>query len=581
MTRTDSREDARAEIHPQTRPPTSTAERPEPTAAHPGRTASGHLEPHPAHPGRTATIHAETHAAHPGHAAAQRPEPRGTAHPDRDAAGRIETHGVDFVPTDQRHGRPRELTWIWMSTNVVYLNFVLGGTMTLLGLSLVNCLLVVLLGNLWWLLVGYLAISGPAAGSPSVVIMRAIFGVRGNRMFGAGLGVLIGLLYVIINLAFAFLAGMALLEFLGVAPSSPLRWLVLLVVAAATFTVSVYGHATITKLSPWLTLALAACFGVLGFFILGAADFGYTVAAQTTDARWAAFLLGFTIISSGPLSWGTGADYSRYLPERSKPSRVLIWTAIGGFIPAVLIAWLGVLAGTRMDMTDPQTALLQILPGWFYPVFLFAILLGSTANNVLCSYSTSLYIQALGVRLPRAATVLLTAAITIAASAWLLFVAESFLDTLNSALEISVAVLGPSVAVYAADLALRRNRYSGPDLALETPDSPFWFSGGYCWPGIIAISAATLAAVATSNTTLYQGPISVLLDGADLSALVGPPSSAPESTPSSGAALPLPELIRSSHAHDSRPRHSPRVHPNGCPKPAPPAGRARAASLAP
>ena len=42
------------------------------------------------------------------------------------------------------------------------------------------------------------------------------------------------------------------------------------------------------------------------------------------------------------------------------------------------------------------------------------------------------------------------------------------------------------------------------------------------WPGVIALVGATVVAVLSANTTLYQGPIVVLLNGADLSALLGP-----------------------------------------------------------
>ena len=36
--------------------------------------------------------------------------------------------------------------------------------------------------------IGWIAVSGPAAGTPSVMIMRAMFGVRGNALFGIAAG---------------------------------------------------------------------------------------------------------------------------------------------------------------------------------------------------------------------------------------------------------------------------------------------------------------------------------------------------------------------------------------------------------
>ena len=121
--------------------------------------------------------------------------------PAADRAGHVEQHGIDVIPPSDRHGRPRELFWVWMSANVNYLYFVLGGVLVLLGLSIWEALAITVIGNLWWAAVGWLAVSGPASGTPSVAIMRAMFGVRGNRVFGGGLGVAIGLFYEIINIA--------------------------------------------------------------------------------------------------------------------------------------------------------------------------------------------------------------------------------------------------------------------------------------------------------------------------------------------------------------------------------------------
>ncbi|QAY72959.1 nitrate reductase [Agromyces protaetiae] len=445
-----------------------------------------------------------------------------TLAPTTDRAGHVEQHGIDFVPDAERHGRPRELFWVWMSANVIYLYFVLGGVLMLLGLSVQEAIVITIVGNVWWLAVGWLSVSGPASGTPSVTVMRAMFGIRGNRVFGGGLGVAIGLFYEIINIAVATLAANAMLALLGIELEMWAEWIVLGVVAVLSFVLSVYGHATILKLAPWFSAALAAAFAVAAVFIFGAADFSYTPAPMETGEHWAAILLGYAIIAAGPLSWGTGADYSRYLP-RSTPKRgVIWWSALGGFIPSVVLGGLGIVAATSIDMTDPQTAIAEIVPSWFTPIFLGIVVLGSITNNVLVAYSTGLYAQGLGVKLSRATTVVVTGVLATAAAWWFVFIAPSFLDTLNASLELSVTVLGPLVAVYAVDIFLRRNRYDGVALNDERPGSPFWYSGGWYWPGIVAMVVGTTLAVLMANTTLYVGPIAQALGGADLSALLAP-----------------------------------------------------------
>ena len=169
--------------------------------------------------------------------------------PPSDRAGRIETHGVDFIPAAERYGRPRSLFVVWAASNITYLYIVLGGTLVLLGLNAWQALGVVVAGNLCWLLIGYLSISGPASGSPSEVVTRAIFGVRGNRVFNVILGWGVGVAYEAINLSVGALAGFALVEQWGGSASAGVKWAVVLGTALVTFTVSVYGHATIVKLS--------------------------------------------------------------------------------------------------------------------------------------------------------------------------------------------------------------------------------------------------------------------------------------------------------------------------------------------
>ncbi len=439
-----------------------------------------------------------------------------------DVAGHIETRGIDQIPSAERHGRPRSLFGIWAAANVLYLNFVFGGLLILFGLGLWEALLICVLGNLWWFVIGWIATSGPASGTPSVMIMRAMFGVRGNALFGSGLGVLIGLFYIVLNVAFATLATEALLASVGVILPDGLGILVLVIVSALSLVVSVFGHATIEKLSGYLAIAVGACFAVVAIFVFAAADWSYTPASLPLGDHVAVLLLGLTVVASGPLSWGTSADYSRYLPATTLRRSVVMWTALGGFVPSVLLAALGAIAGTSIDMTDPQTAIAEIIPGWLYPVFLLAIIAGTIANNVLCAYSTGLYAQAFAPRIRRSVSVMIVGVAAALLAAYLLYGAPRFLDTLSYAIEIAVAVMGPLVAVYAIDIVLRRGRYDGLALNDTSRRSPFWYTGGWFVPGTVAMVVASTVAVLMVNTTLYTGPISLALNGADVSSLVGP-----------------------------------------------------------
>jgi NCS1 family nucleobase:cation symporter-1 len=443
-----------------------------------------------------------------------------------DVVGRVEVRGIDRIPEGERHGRPRELFWIWFGANIAYLYFTLGGFVILLGLTIWQSIAVLIVGNLYWAFVGFLAISGPVSGTPSTVVTRAMFGIIGNRPLSAGLGWIIAVAYEFINLAIGALAGFALAERLGWGSSLPLKVVILLVIAAVTFAVSVYGHATITKISPYVSGALAAAMAVLGVFIFGHANFAYAPHSPLHGAPlWAMMFLGIAIIAAIPLSWGTGADYARYLPASVSKRKVIVWTALGGFVPSLSLGVLGVIAGTRIDMTDAQSSLKAILPDWFYPVLLAVILVSSMTSNILTAYSSGLCLQALGLTISRARSVFLDGVISTALAAYVLFV-SNFLDSISSVLELSIIPLAPAMGIYVTDIILRRNRYDGHALHVENSSGIHWYRHGWNLGGAVALAAGMAACLLTANTSVYEGPLAVALGGADISVVLGPVVSA-------------------------------------------------------
>lgn len=441
-----------------------------------------------------------------------------------DQFGQVEARGIDRVPADERHGKPSDLFWVWAASNVNYLYIVLGGLLMVFGLNVWQGLLVVVVGNLFWGAIGLLAVSGPVSGTPSSVITRSMFGIRGNRVFTGVFNWPTFIAFEAINLCLGALAGFAFADQLGVSPNRPVQILVVVVTAAVTLAISIYGHATILRMSGVFTGVLALAMLVLGGFVLAKADWGYSADpsfAPSGGVLVATMIAGVTIMASSPLSWGISADYARYLPADTSRLAVACWTAAGGFIPAVVLGSIGVLAGSVVDMADPQTSLAAILPGWFYPVFLLMIVFGCITNNILTMYSSGLCLQSIGIALPRSVTVLFDGVLGVALACYALFVSD-FTSTLSSVLELSVALLGPSIAIYAVDIVLRRNSYDGAELHNETSTSAFWFSGGVNWAGFGALLCGTTAAALWLNTTHFVGPLARRFDGADLSSVVGP-----------------------------------------------------------
>ncbi|MFD5120090.1 purine-cytosine permease family protein [Streptomyces sp. NPDC058385] len=443
------------------------------------------------------------------------------AAPPAEQAGRVEAHGIDFIPDAERHGHARELFAVWAAPNVSYLSLVVGGALILMGLGLWQALGVIAAGNLCWVLVGLVAVSGPAAGTPSQVITRAMFGIRGNRANIALTGWFVSVCYLALSWAAASLSAFSLVDKAGIALTTGVKVVVIVVLAVATLAISVYGHATIVKLYLPFTLALTAVFVVLAGYVLGHVDWGYAPRHPLHGTElWAVVMGGITLVASAPLSYSNSADFARYLPRTASPWAIAGWTTLGAYVPGVLFTSLGALAGTALDMSDPQTALETILPGWFKPAFLLAIILGAICNNAMTAYSSGLALQSIGVRIRRSRSVALDGALGVALTLYALLV-SNFLDTVNNMLELMVALMGPSIAIYATDILWRRNRYDGRDLTDESRGSAFWYTGGVNWAGVTALVVATAVASQCVNTQMYTGPIARAAGGTDLSLPAG------------------------------------------------------------
>lgn len=188
--------------------------------------------------------------------------------------------------------------------------------------------------------------------------------------------------------------------------------------------------------------------------------------------------------------------------------------------PSVLFTALGALAGTGLDMADPQIALETILPAWFTPIFLLAVIVGTIANNAMTAYSSGLALQSVGLRLRRSRSVLLDGSMGVAMTLYALLV-SNFLDTVSNMMQLVVTVMGPVMAVYVADVLWRRNRYDGIELGNETSSSPYWYSGGINWAGTAAVFTGIAAAALCVAAPVYTGPIANAVGGVDLSLPVG------------------------------------------------------------
>ena len=440
---------------------------------------------------------------------------------DIDSPTRVETHGIDYIPDTERHGRARDLFAVWAAPNVNFLAVVVGATLMVMGLTLWQALAVIVIGNVFSIITGIVAGSGPAAGTPSEVITRAMYGITGNRFNVAIAGWLISVCYLAINWAAATTVAVGLLGRIGV-PSN--GWTVAIsavVIAAATMVISVYGHGLIMRLYQPLAVVLALIFAGMAVFVVSGAHWSFAPAKPLSGVELAAMMAaGIALVASAPLSYTNSADFSRYLPSGTRVRDVALWTTLGLVIPGILATFVGSLAASAVDMTSPEAGLEKFLPAWFAPIFLISVIVGTIANNAMTAYSSGLALQAVGIKLPRSRTVLLDGTVGVAMTLFALLV-WNFLDSVSSALQLGVTILAPIMGVYLADMLWRRNRYDGPALTDDSRSSRFWFTGGFHVAGVVAVLVGIGASLMCSATLVFVGPVAAAMNGIDLSVPVG------------------------------------------------------------
>src|SRR5690349_21362279 len=94
----------------------------------------------------------------------------------------VEPGGAEYIPLAERHGKPLNLFWTWMSPNLEFATVYVGVIAVLFfGQSLWQATAAIVLGTaLGSLSHGLLGTRGPLLGVPQMIISRIPFGFRGN-----------------------------------------------------------------------------------------------------------------------------------------------------------------------------------------------------------------------------------------------------------------------------------------------------------------------------------------------------------------------------------------------------------------
>ncbi|EOD69751.1 purine-cytosine permease family protein [Amycolatopsis vancoresmycina] len=382
----------------------------------------------------------------------------------------VETNGLDVIDDAERRGRPRQLFWPWFGANVSVLGLSYGSFTLGFGISFGQALVAGVVGILFsFLLCGFIAIAGKRGSAPTMLLSRAAFGVRGNRLPSA-ISWLLTVGWETVLAALATLATATVFERLGWGGGTPTKVVALVVVAALTVAAGVLGFDAIMKLQTWITWITGVLTVVYVILVAGDVHWDAVSALPSGSAQQWVGALVFLMTGFG-LGWvNAAADYSRYLPRSSSSRGVVGWTTFGASVaPLVLLVFGLLLAGSSPDLNkaiaaDPIGALTTLLPLWFLVPFAIVAVLGLVGGAVLDIYSSGLALLSAGLRIPRPAAALVDGVIMILGTIYIVFFGGEFLGQFQGFL----VTLGVPVAAWCgvmlADVLLRRRDYAEPDL---------------------------------------------------------------------------------------------------------------------
>jgi nucleobase:cation symporter-1, NCS1 family len=403
----------------------------------------------------------------------------GTAAPSVASA---ERRGIEHIPQTERWGRPSGLFWMWAGA-VWNVEFVVYGALAVVvfGLSFAQAVLIILIGNIFYVLTGLASLQGPQAGTTAFGVSRASFGPNGNRL-PSFFNWVTQVGFEIEGIALIVFAAILLTQKAGFTAGVAAKVIFILLAVAIQAVLPLLGHTAVLKVLRWLAIPFIVLFAVLAGLAAGKVN----LHVPAHGASWGALTIFLAlVISAGGLGWTeNGNDYSRYLPRDASKGRIVLAVALGGAIPSVLLEVLGAAVATGVPSATTVNGLISGLPSWFiWPYLIFAIVQLFSINTIDL-YSSGVTLQSLIPGLRRLQCVAIDTVIAGSLAAYAVF-SSHFLTLLTDFLLFIILWLGPWCAIYLVDSWLRRNRYDH-DALLNERGGRYFRNGGVHWPAIIA-----------------------------------------------------------------------------------------------
>lgn len=392
----------------------------------------------------------------------------------------LELNGPNLIQESERSGSAKSLFWPWCGANVSLLALSYGAFFLGFGISFRQASYAAIFGTLLsFLVVGFSSLAGKKSNTPTMILSRAAFGVKGNIVPGA-LSYLIFVGWETVLVSLATLATGTVFARLGHINHNLSLIIGFIVAVSLTVFGGVLGFATIMKLQKWLTLVTVLM--TIVYIALTVDSINWSAVSAIKDGSTQGFIgaLIFGITGIG-LGWvNSAADYSRYLPRTVSSKAVIGWTVLGAsLVPIVLVIYGSALAGSSKELSDgiamdPIGALTMLLPTWYLIPFALVAVLGLVGGAILDLYSSGLTLVSIGLPVKRHIAASIDAVIMLAGTIYIVWFADNFFFPFQGfliTLGVPVAVWS---AIFVADVVMRKRAYSEVDLFDEAGRYGAW-----------------------------------------------------------------------------------------------------------
>jgi purine-cytosine permease-like protein len=386
----------------------------------------------------------------------------------------VESNGLNVIADADRKGRPNQLFWPWFGANVSVLGLSYGAFALGFGISFWQAVVAGLIGVVFsFLLCGLIALAGKRGSAPTMVLSRAPFGVRGNKLPSL-VSWLLTVGWETVLTILATLATATVFERLGWGGGALTKVIALIVVGLLTVACGVLGFDLIMRAQTIITVVTGVLTVVYIALVADQIHWSAVSALPGGSAQAVIGALVFLMTGFG-LGWvNAAADYSRYLPRRASSRGVVGWTTFGGSVaPVVLLVFGLLLAGSSKDLStaigaDPIGALAAALPTWFLVPFVIVAVLGLVGGAVLDIYSSGLALLSLGLPVKRYVAAFVDGVVMIAGTIYVVFYGGEFLGQFQGFLITLGVPIAAWCGIMLADIAARRSDYADDDLYRTT-----------------------------------------------------------------------------------------------------------------